>query len=593
MERQQESPQPAGEEMIEIDLKEGIRLLWKSKWFIGALIFIAMILAIVFTFMTEEVQYEARSELLLMPPRYTEIRVARISRGTYQNLARTDDLINRIIKELDLRDEEGELLSPDDIEDRMEIVPLTLPEEEFDIGDDISDLSHLFRLSVTSSDPEEASQIANTWAELFTEDTLDIRRAETEEVFKVTERRFKEVKQRLNDAQDDLQDVKERVRLEQLRPLISSYRSNLSEAENKLLSYRQQLGEKEIELLHVEEILSEMEDEHGQWLWEDILGEGEFRREDMEEAVANYFKLRNELHEFEEKYDLTAKRRKLSFLTNLLSNRRNTLESLKAEYARVKADYEELNSVLADEPSRWRLERSLTDDSFWENVFSPEELEVLSEMVLETEQINSVYQRLRGERADKTVQINSLPEKIDYYEEEVVGLEAETEELRLYISELETEKSDIKDNLRTYRRFYSQWRSRFENFKKEYSDLDISLSELDKKVGFYTNRRDELKEELDEMEERLWKYETEKENIERDISSYEKTYERLMSRIEEARLAQAEQTSDVRFLSEAVPPGRTVGRGTTLNMIIAAFLAGIFGIFIVFFKEYIDMDEEE
>ena len=102
-----------------------------------------------------------------------------------------------------------------------------------------------------------------------------------------------------------------------------------------------------------------------------------------------------------------------------------------------------------------------------------------------------------------------------------------------------------------------------------------------------------MEERLTELEDQIWVFELEKEKLERQVSEYESTYRRLSGRAEDARLAMAEQTSDVRFISEAVPPGAPVGRGTALNMALAGVLAGFVGVFGVFFREFLKDDEEK
>ncbi|SDL10267.1 Wzz/FepE/Etk N-terminal domain-containing protein [Halarsenatibacter silvermanii] len=765
---------PGSYEELEIDLREYIMLLWRAKWFIGALIILAAIGAFVFTITTTEVQHKATADVLLMPPRHTEIDVSRMGRSTYANLAQSDDIRERIIEELDLRDEEEELLHPSDIEGKMDLQ--ILEDEEVQEEEE----SFIFRMEVTSTDPEEASDIANAWAEFFQEDTLEIRRGEIEDIFEVTERRFEETEANLEQAEERLEELKKEARLDRLTDEKESYRENLREIEDELLSLQEELGAKESEKEHIAEALAEMEEdeiweeefyraleqeeiadktedllnaqqrlaaareeyridllelqrdqlednlehyrdrlsdleqkeadgqrqelldledeiarqeaeletirdeltgmetEDGIWLGERSTEEMGEMRPDMQEAVENYRQKRDELFAFWEEYDLVGKQEQMEFLRELTTQRREIVASLEEKLAETESDFSELEEVLAEEPEKQRLEKSLTEDAFWENIFSPEELEIMTDLVMEEERINPVYETLRQERANVRVQLVSIPQQIDQFENEIEEIGREKEELRSELNSLEQKESDLQEDLELYESMYTDWEDTFRDLKREeieqereisaletrlqmleeyenpriqaqkshyktliaekeseistlsqrintyrdevalleqdvqhyqelydhkaseyrqlknsYFDLGIEIEHTKNMIEYYSSRRSELSEEVEHLEEQVWQYERRMENITREVDRYESSYDRLSSEMEDARLAMAEQTSDVRFVSAAVPPGRTIGRGTTLNVAIAVVLAGMLGVFIVFFREFMKIDENE
>ena len=594
MKNQPENNQARNEENFQgVDIKTALQLLWKRKWLILAIIVMAAGAAFVFTLLTTDVHYEARSEVLLMPPRYTEIEMSQILPETYHKLALSDDIINRMIKKVQITDEEGGLVNPSDIEENLSVNVLVEP------NGGGSDTALLFRLSVVRTDPEEASLMANTWADLFREDTLDIRRAEVEEIFELTKRRFAESETRLFEAQERRQEIKEKGRLEQLRFQLDSYRENFLETEKDLLSLRKERGLKETEHQHVIYVLEQMETDEGYWLgdrtlnerlsYEDI--ERRIGHNDMQQVVANYFEIRKDLYKFRQQHDLEAKRNELDSLVDLLKEMRHLQAEHQEELAAADAEYEQVLAVLDEEPDRWELARSLSRDVFWENIFSPEEIHLLSELVLKEEEVNPVYEELRQKKAHLEVSLDSLPSKLNYYEERIEVIQEKEENLRLEIDQLEEAKEDLVGDLELRKELYQDWRDRFRYMSREVTDLDLDLEEMEQQIVYLENRRDELKSEVQGMEDRLWSFELEKENIDRDIKSYETTYERLSERIEEARLARAEQSSDVRFISEAVPPGRIIGRGTKINVLIAVFMAAMLGVFGVFVHDIIMKEE--
>ena len=765
-------------EELEIDLREYIMLLWRKKWIIVALVIIAAVAAYFYTITTTDVQHKATADVLLMPPRYTEIEVSRMDRSTYSNLAQSDDILGRIIEELDLRDNEDELLHPSNIENSMDLSVLV----DEDAGGE-EEASFLMRMEVTRTDPEEASEIANVWAEKFKEDTLDIRRGEIEEIFDVTRQRFEETEENLEEAQGRLQELKEEARLERLSEEKQDYHDSLSEARSEMLSYQEELEQKRAEkeqvaitlaeleednvwedefyrvlqitrdedddiadraidvinarkrlveareeyrvdlleikrdqkkeqLEHLRSRLAELEEmeadgqrrelveledeiieqeaeieaaaeelegletEDGIWLGERTLEEVEEMDPDLRETVENYRRKREELFSFWEEYDLVGKENRMQFFRDLISGREEMLAEKEEELQQAESDYEELVTVLDEEPRVQTLERSLSEDPFWENIFAPEELEVLAELVLEDEEVNPVYQQLREERADLQIRLYSLPEQINYLEESLSELEKQKEDLRVTLDELIEKEADIEADLDMYEEMYTDHEEDFRDLKREkreeerekraletrlamleeyenprirgqqvhyealidemeddiadltrdietyqdeielleqdvdhyqelyehrageyrelknrYFDLGIDIDKAEAMVSFYEDRKNELEDKVESLEDQVWQYEHLKENAEREVTRYESSYEKLSSQVEEARLAEAEQTADVRFVSEAVPPGRTIGRGTTLNVAIAVVLAGMIGVFGVFFQEF--MKEEE
>lgn len=761
-------------EELEIDLREYIKLLWRKKHWIIGLVIVAMLAAFIFTRATTEVQYQAKAEILLMPPRHTEVEVSQLSRSTYAEMTLSDHLLGRIIEEVDLRDDEDELLHPADIDDKFDL--------EIIEDDEVAEgTSYFFRMHVTGTDPEETTEIANTWAELYKDDTLEIRLDEVEEIYQVSEERFAETEKNLEEAEERLEELKEEARLERLSSKKDNYRESLQEAEAEVLRLEEELGLLETEQEQLSETIADMEDD-GIWLEEfsevlfaeaegekaqdllqaqDTLAEAnkeyridllelqqeqkieqvdhfrekvslleqkeqEGQREellaleddihrqqieietleqeldgmateeglwfgdrtleleeadladidaDLQQALDNYWQKRETLFNFWEQHDLVSLANEVDFKEDLLANRKDLQAELEEDLARAESDLEELTEVLEQEPEKYRLERSLSEDVFWDNIFSPEELEILTELVLEEEQINPVYETLRQERSQLEIKVNALPQQISHFAEEIDDLALHKENLRLELSKLEEEEADIKEDLSFYESVLSDWQDDFrdlqldkvqaerelrgyevemdlleeyenprlsqqqdyyqniiaeyedeanelayeinqyqdkialleqdvdhyqelydhqaDNYRdlvKQYFDSGIEIDNLQAQKDYYESHLDYLNEEVDVIEEQVWRFERNIERVERDVSRYEESYDRLVSLVEDANLAMAEQTSDVRFVSEAVPPGRTIGRGTTLNMAIAAVLAGMLGVFGVFFQEFMKED---
>ncbi len=570
-------------EEYEIDLRKVFLLLWNKKWIIIGLVIIAMLGAFIHGFILTDRTYESRAEVLIIPPLYTEIEVSEIPPPTYMSIASSQLTFQEIIEKLDLRDEENELIAPRSLE-RM--VDLEIMDEE-----DQGVLALIFE--ATNTDPDLPSRIVNTWAEIFMEDVLEIRQAEIEDIANVITRRYEETEEKLDKTLEELRAFQEKARLDRLEARKEAYKSQVERNEEELLSLTRELGKKTAQLDRIGLILSDMQDEDGTWLGGLTNEEISEMRPEMYEAVKNYRGFREKLFSFRKENDIQAKTALLDFHETELSTYRGQKSELEQNYNLVKKQMEKIEKVLAREHDRWELEKSLSEDAFWDRIFSPDEIEVLSQLVLTEEIVNPIYSSLRDQKADLEVEFGALPGQIDYYDNIIEETEERISQIREEILTLEEQEEEIRSDLDLYSSLYSQRQSNFEDLKDEYFSLGVGIEKLETKKEFLKIEQEQIEESLDKLESQFWDFEIQEERLERKVSDYESTYKSLSRRAEDARLAMAEQTSDVRFISQAVPPGEPVGRGTVLNMALAGVLAGMIGVFGVFFREFLKGDEKK
>lgn len=570
-------------EEYEIDLRKVFLLLWNKKWIIIGLVIIAMLGAFIHGFILTDRTYKSNAEVLIIPPLYTEIEVSEIPPRTYMSIASSQITFQEIIEKLDLRNEEDEFITPRNLE-RM--VDLEIVDEE-----DQEVISLVFE--VTNTDPDLPSRIVNTWAEIFMEDVLEIRQAEIEEIANVITRRYEETEEKLDRTLDELREFQEKARLDRLEARKEAYKSQVKTNERELLSLARELEQKKAELDRIGLILSDMHDEDGTWLGDLTRADFSEMHPEMYEAVRNYRDFRETLFDFRKENDIKGKTALLDFHERELSSYRGQKSDLEQNYKQAKEQMEQIEIVLAKEHDRWELEKSLSEDVFWDRIFSPDEIEVLSQLVLTEETINPIYRSLRDQKASIEVELGTLPGQIEFYDSLIEETEEQINHLRQEILSLEEKEEEIQSDLGLYSSLYSQRQSDFEDLKDDFFALVIDLEKIEAEKVFLEGEQEEMEERLKELEEKYLDFELEKERLQRNLSEYESTYRRLSGRAEDARLAMAEQTSDVRFISEAVPPGEPVGRGTVLNMALAGVLAGMIGVFGVFFREFLKGDEKK
>ena len=725
-------------EEYEIDLREYILLIWDKKFLLVGLVVFAMIAAVIFTNLVADPQYEASSTLLIMPPMYTtSIEVGSFPIETYRELSKTAQMRTKIIEKLDLRDDEGELISQSSLEEKMEFE--ITGREEVEREEEMVEVP-LVRLNVIHNDAEVAAEIANLWAELFMEDTREIRRAETTEISNLIERRFEDTRERLTSAREELKNFLTETGLEELKMRLSSEKNQLEQVIKNKTGLEHDVTILEAELNEIEDQIDELNIDG---IWAGELSAELVSEEEVPRSISRYFEAQNKLLEHKQVYDFSLLEKlleleeKAALLAEEIDEYQNNLHELddgsnwigelgltdnwteipeaierysqsrerllnhRQEYnfdlmeqeidryeERVlfyKTEIENINrnlevnnklidsveGLLTEEPDRWELNRSLSEDVIWQELFNPEELEIISNVVLNEEIVNPLYRELRNikqrtqieqdtfkaeltelesdynsarnaleelqnefeEQSDVRARLiedkdnyykiyNSLVDQYIGFRENISNKELELqlnraevralkldlesllveidydnyniEELRDLIATERLKRSRLEDDKDHYGKIYNQEASFYKTLEDDYRKLNAELRQKRAQYETVKNEEERLSERVAELDNQIREYEIVEEDLNQQIDDYQESYQQLASRVEEARLAQAEQTSDVKFIADAVQPERaTIGVGNTmLNMAVAAVLAGMLGIFGIFFAEFIKENEE-
>ncbi|MFW6252078.1 MAG: GumC family protein [Halanaerobium sp.] len=579
----EKEPQLNNYDEYEIDLKEYIMLLWKNKFFIGGLVILAMIIAFAYsTFMVEPV-YQAKSTLLILPPRYTtSLEVESFSIDTYRNLATTDSIKQKVIDDLDLRNENGERYSADQLDNMMNIE--ILASEESDNGD-----APLIELRVKSKDPEMAAEIANAWAENFMDDSKEIRQNEVLEEATVIQEQFEDTEEKLNNLKSDLLEFNKENRLELLSQRLDNKKDKLNEHDKKILDLEKQLGSKNAEFKNINSQLDKMEQD-GDWI-------GELNNRDYDNDNYNLLKIKdrfvnyqNKLKTFNQDNDLTLLQGEIESVRNNINEYQNKISELENSLVDLKEENEELTRVLDEENKRWIVNRSVDNNTLWSSILTEGEINLLDQLKLEDEMINPIYKKAKDNLTDNNIDSNKIPTLIEYYNNEVQNEKDRLEKLNENYYELKFEKENINLNLSNYKDSYDNYVQEYQDLVNKKVDLELETEEIETELNFYQEKEEELIKEIEELQDKLWEGENEKSLLKQKIDDVQNTYDSLASRVEEARITEAQRTSDVKFYAEAITPSKPLANNKLLNVAIAAVLALMLGIFIVFFREF--MKEE-
>lgn len=195
------------EDLIEIDLREYISLLWRKKWIIIGLVVIAVIASYFFSKSMTKI-YQASTLVMvkedsgvqdIFSDQFSSFTGKGSKVSTYTAIFKTRRTLNKVIEELDLRSEEtGELLSANALKENITVSGTTD--------------TNLITITVNYPDPEIARDIANKLVEVFKAENQELNRSDLHSASRFISSQLESVK------------------------------TNLSELENKLLNYKMDHG---------------------------------------------------------------------------------------------------------------------------------------------------------------------------------------------------------------------------------------------------------------------------------------------------------------------------------------------------------------
>ncbi|MFW6309183.1 MAG: GNVR domain-containing protein, partial [bacterium] len=223
----------------------------------------------------------------------------------------------------------------------------------------------------------------------------------------------------------------------------------------------------------------------------------------------------------------------------------------------------------------------------WEYLFNQDELAVLKDLNLRNEIINPIYEELRSDLKDVEVNSQLYPDMINYYEELINIEEENLSQLHVTRDKWEQKIDNLENDFANYEKIYQNEAASYRDLKDEALNLELDIESMESELSFYEKTFDELEKEVEILQNEIWKAETEEEELDQKVSDVQTTYNNLTDEVEEARLSEVQQTSDVKFIAEAVPPKRPLNKNTKLNIAIAGVLSIMMGVFIVFFQKFL------
>lgn len=225
----------------EVDLRDYITVLWEQKWLIIAIFVLAVGLAGFYSMRQPSVY--STEVTLLITPRVSEQIIKRKEGGitsvslpplAYERASMAADMVEKIIKDLDLENSQGEPISVASLKGSM-VINVVEKNREAANGNTVK--IPMITMTVKGQKPERLKKVANKWAELFKQRITELFASETARSFEFISRRFSEVQKKLTKLEKEKLDYKKEhpinVLKSEVKVLKNTYEDFLSSLEKK------------------------------------------------------------------------------------------------------------------------------------------------------------------------------------------------------------------------------------------------------------------------------------------------------------------------------------------------------------------------
>lgn len=375
------------EEMIEIDLREYMYLLWRKKWIIILLLIVALGASYYLSKQMTKIYNTSTLIMINQESNSNNIFDEQLSLNlsgqdtveSYKYIIRSRRILNKVINKLELKNKEDELIRPSVLEDKINISRR---------GD-----TDLIEITVNYSDPVKAQKIANNIVDEFKNEIKEMNRGS------------------LKSASDFVD--------EQLK----SVQNNLTKIEDKILNYK-----KKNEIINPEE---QSKNQLNQ------LSELETERIGSELTLKQARSNLKEVNSYLEKENEEIISSKTISNNPVITEAKENLASLRVELAGLKEKYTEKH------PEVKEVKTKITET---EELLSEEVEEIVSTKV---ESTNPLYKDLINKKIDLETQILSSQIQIDTYDKRIESLNIQLDEIpekNLELSRLQRE-AKVTENI--------------------------------------------------------------------------------------------------------------------------------------------------
>ena len=521
-----------------------------------------------------------------------------LSVETLATLATANDLLQKIIVELDLRVEETGR-------------PLAIEELAGMLNSEVE--TPLLTMTVRGRPPGRLQRIANKWAEVFVQKNSELFATEAARSYDFILVQYEETQDALRKQEEERAQFIGQNPLALLQDERGLKGSDLKQYQDTLLKLSvdltlQSLAYEET-VIHLNELTVD-----GRWIGLQERGNATTLRNvaigsvdgggvggggvgggtplthggvlaSTEQAAViqakeQFFTSQQQIKDFQENAQLTQLKQRLLLKRDSLGNYITQLEAAENDVKAQSRTLETLETEIKKQPQLLVLIKAIADPAIWQQLgLNPTaaDWERIRKLGLQTEELNPAFTTL-------TNRIITTRTSIETNRERIVLISRRLEETRTEASSLEEEIADKEGiQLPRLQNELALARAVYDKEQAIYAGLQGQVAELRDTTRQMRARRDEYQK----LVKRMASVELRISEFDRQNLALESTFHVLAARLQEARIANAEQAGSIRVVESAVEAQVPLPSGKRLTLPLAAVLGLFLGVGVAMFVHYL------
>jgi uncharacterized protein involved in exopolysaccharide biosynthesis len=544
--------------------------------------------------------YEASAILVVTPSQFkTELKPSIFPSQTYKRMLEGKGLIFKVLERMrTAHPADFDNVTVEDISKNLkvdlEVVARQQPAVE----------SPLLVLYARHEKPDYAMEMSNLWAEEFISLNKRIQKTRTEDTDRFISEQFKEGSQKLALAEKAITDFESAAQIEVLELQLAAVMNQVKRLCEELEKTKEDIASETRALEVVEEKIAAVEVD-GKWLGQMTDGRenkaelNNFQKElanELIRVVDKYMQMTESLASFSRTYDVETMDKRRNQLREMLMENQRRLKQLSANRKALEGAQSAILNRLTEVQPTITLKKSLPEEVVWEKILgnpTKKDTEKLTGIQLASEEINPNYTQLNNRLFVLKEQFESVVSEEKYLTEVVSQAEEELKKLESDLCVLRKQWTDLQNS---YEEVKKQFMSRYADYIKwldERIQRKINIARLRSNLALLEERYKERQDEIRHLSTELGRNKDKREELRRAVEVAKHAYELLKNKVEESRIATAEEVEEVRLVCSAIKPGKKVSPQRSLITIVAAIIGFLVSSLGVMLFEYHSRIAEE
>jgi uncharacterized protein involved in exopolysaccharide biosynthesis len=598
----------------ELPVREYLLVLLRRWWIVAGVVVVTVAAAwlIVRLLPSAPAIYEARTKLLITAPvserllgqqdsnakiggGLKSVPVPTLSLETLSTLATANDLLERVISELDLRDPAtGRPWPVEQLAGMMNAKVATA-------GQGAAQTSlPLLTMTVRGQDPVPLGRITSKWSELFVQKNSRLFTSEAARSYDFILALYTEAQVSLRKLREQRVVFLAETRLPVLKSELEFKGADLKQYQRTLLTLSTEQTLKSQEYVEVTARLNDLSVE-GRWIGLPQSGDGNpgVVARTLEQASAlqtkqQFFATQERIQQFQRTAGLTQLKQRLSLKRDLLGTYISQLEEAENKTKTHSRTLDALLAEIKQQPQFLVLVKAVADPVLWQ-ILGPnptkDSWDRLRALGLQTEEVNPTFTALTDRIIDIRTGLETERERVNLLTRRVEDTRNEARSLEQELSDKdEIQLPRLQNELALAKAAYEKEQTLYAALKIQAADLRTAVRNATAQQNEYQKLVDTYRTDVNALTRFVTSAEHQVLEVDRSSSILETTLGTLSPRLQEARIAKEEQAGSIRVVEAAVEPQVPLPANPRRSLRFLAPLLGLFlGVVLVFLVHYLQV----